>query len=63
MTSKKIVQIGFVPTKKNEFNEPSLNGLQGREKWDKVRENTLNHGKMNVKLNTRALLEAVYGDY
>ena len=63
MASKKIVQIGFVPTKKNEFNDPSLNGLQGREKWDKVRENTLNHGKMNVKLNTRALLEAVYGDY
>lgn len=54
------VKISFNPTKIDEFNDKSLEGLHGESKWEQVRTNTLRDGNMSVRLDTNALLNDIY---
>ena len=54
------VKISFAPTKANEFKANEVVSLHGQPKWEAVRINTLKHGSMSIRLNTRALLNAIY---
>lgn len=60
--SASYVQIGFKPIQKDVFAQQNLMGLQGRERWEKAREDALTGGKMNIRLNTRLLVDTVYKD-
>ena len=60
--SNRIVQINFRPLKERNIFEEVPENLIGRERWDWVRGETLSGGKMSMRLNTRALLNQIYGN-
>ena len=54
------VKVSFGPTTANEFKASDVSDLSGQDKWNAVRTNTLKHGKLGIKLDTNALLNAIY---
>lgn len=53
---RRLVYIGFTPTKRNVYGEVVKEKEKfGIERWDEVRERSLVNGKMNIRMNTEIL--------
>jgi hypothetical protein len=54
-----MVKVTFLPTKENVFDDKSLDNLVGRDRWEQVRNLTLEKGRLGIALNAKQLRDMV----
>ena len=50
-----VVRVTFIPTKENVFKDKSLNALSGIDRWDQVRNLTLDKSRLGVSVKVEQL--------
>lgn len=54
-----MVKVTFLPTKENVFEDKSLDNLIGRDRWEQVRNLTLEKGRLGIALNAKQLRDMI----